>query len=397
MGSFTLKNTSSADSPRIDFLALTSLSLGWVMIYADRVSISPLLILIQKEFNLSFSSTSLLLSVYFFSYVFFTIPAILIAERYGYKKTMVSFFLLAASSLALVGVFGTTYYSLLVLLGIHGLGAGAYYPTAFKISNEIVPPARRGFSAAIITSGIGIGTVLGLGIAGPLLAFVPRWQVVLLMLSIPTFAVGLLFFKSIHIRDNPPSKFRPGLFVTLVGNKRFVAICSMMFCSTYGYWVILSWAPALLQSVRGLDIFYSGLATGIFAAVAIPSSLIVSKYSDRVGRRGITLVLLPLASLAILTMAFASSLSQFILAIIAYGVVGGGTLLPVAVAWVGDIMEPESLGASLAVLNVFSMASSIFAPVVTGDLADLSGSLANGFYLGALVVIFGAVFLYWNR
>ncbi len=349
--------------------------------------------LIQSEFGLSFSAVSLLLSVYFFTYVLFTIPAMLIAEKYGYKRTMISFFLLAAVALAFAGVLGTNYYSLLVLLGVHGLGAGAYYPTAFRISSEISSTEERGFSTAIINSGMGIGTVVGLGIGGPLLAFIPHWQVILLILSIPTTVVGLLFFRSINLRERPRSAFRLGLFKPLMGNKRFVAICSMMFCSLYGYWVILSWGPSFLQSVGGLGVFYSGLATGIFAAVAIPSSLIVGKYTDRVGRRKVALAILPLASLAILLMALTSNLLLFIAAITLYGVVGKLTLDPVAVAWVGDIIEPESLGAALAVMNVFAMGSSIFAPVVTGVLADLTGSLSYGFYFGAAVVLFGIIFV----
>jgi MFS family permease len=372
---------------------LVSLSLGWVMIYADRLSISPLLSLIQREFNLSYSAVSLLLSIYFFTYVLFTIPAMLLAEKYGYKKTMIAFFLLAAGSLGLAGVVGTTYYSLLILLGVHGVGAGAYYPTAYKISNLIAPASDRGFSSAIINSGMGIGTIAGLGVAGPLLAVLPYWQVILLVLSIPTAAVGFLLSRSVQVPDRPEPRFRPALFWSLMKNKQFVAICSMMFCSLYGYWVILSWGPSFLQSTRDLGILYSGLATGVFAAVAIPSSIIVGRYTDRVGRRRTALVILPLASLAIFVMALANSLIVFLVGIVAYGVVGKLTLDPVAVAWVGDDTKPESLGAALAILNVFAMGSSIVAPVATGILADLTGTLAYGFYFGGGVVLLGVAFV----
>ena len=51
------------------------------------------------------------------------------------------------------------------------------------------------------------------------------------------------------------------------------------------------------------------------------------------------------------------------------------------------------LGASLAVLNVFAMGSSIAAPVVTGLLADLTGTLAYGFFFGGVVVLLGTLFI----
>jgi hypothetical protein len=49
------------------WFAIALLSLGWVMIYADRLSISPLMNLIQREFGLSFSAVSSLFSIYFFT------------------------------------------------------------------------------------------------------------------------------------------------------------------------------------------------------------------------------------------------------------------------------------------------------------------------------------------
>jgi len=363
------------------------------MIYADRLSISPLMNLIQHEFNLSFSAVSLLLSIYFFTYVLFTIPAMLIAERYGYKRTMVAFLLVAAGALALAGLFGTSFYSLLLLLGIHGLGAGVYYPTAFTISNRIAPAAGRGFATATINSGMGIGTIAGLGVAGPLLGILPDWQAILLVLSVPTFAVALLLQRSIRIPETRESPFRLSMFPSLLKNRRFVAICCMMFCSLYGYWVILTWGPSFLQSTRDLGVFYSGLATAIFAAVAIPSAIIVGRHTDRIGRRRGALAILPLAALSIFAMALANSLPLFIAGIVLYGVVGKLTLDPVAVAWTQELVGPETVGAALAVLNVFAMGSSIVAPVVTGVLADLSGTLAYGFYFGGVVVLLGTLFV----
>lgn len=363
------------------------------MIYADRLSISPLMTLIQHEFGLSFSAVSLLLSIYFIAYVLFTIPAMLIAERYGYKRTMVVFLMIAAGALALAGLVGTNYYSLLLLLGVHGLGAGAYYPTAYTITHRIASASQRGYSAAIVNSGMGVGTIVGLGIAGPLLGFLPDWQAILLILSVPTFVVAILLQRSIRVPEPQETVFRVGMFWPLLKNRQFLAICSMMFCSLYGYWVILSWGPSFLQSTRNLGIFYSGLATGIFAAVAIPSAIVVGRYTDRIGRRRAALIILPLASLSIFMMAVTNNLPLFIAGIVFYGIVGKLTMDPVAVAWVEDLMGPETVGAALAVMNVFAMGSSIVAPVVTGVLADLTGTLAYGFYFGGIVVLLGTLFI----
>jgi len=350
--------------------------------------------LIRQQFDLSYFSVSLLLSIYFLTYVGFTIPAAIIAEKFGYTRSMVTFSFLAAISLAFAGFFGSSYYLLLAFLGLHGVGAGAYYPTAFKISTTISPPEKRGLSSAIINSGMGLGTIIGLTISGPTLVLFRSWQTVFLLLSVPTALTAILLDRSVIYRDvRTASTFRFSTFKELFQSKNFIYMCLAMFCSLYGYWVILSWAPSFLQTARHLNIFYSGLATGIFAAVAIPSSILIARYSDRVGRKKLSLLILPLASLAILLMAFTQNLMVFIIAIVVYGIVGKLTLDPVVVAWVGDVVSPTSLGVALAVLNVFAMGSSILAPVITGALADATGTLAAGFYAGSMVVLIGTGFL----
>ncbi|GEM_PF-1900628 len=132
---------------------LASLSLGWVVIYADRLSLSPLLNLIKGEFRLSYAAVSLVVSIYFLTYVSFTIPATIFAGRFGYKEGIVFFLSLAAISFGLAGIFGYSFYLLLFLIAIHGVGAGAYYPSAYTISSELAPSARRGFVSAIVNSG----------------------------------------------------------------------------------------------------------------------------------------------------------------------------------------------------------------------------------------------------
>jgi MFS family permease len=370
-------------------LVLLTLSSGWMMIYADRLSISPLLGLIQREFNLTYSGVAVVLTAYFLAYVLVTIPAAILAERFGYKRVMVSMFLLAAVSLGLAGLFGHSLPLLILFVTIHGVGAGAYYPTAFKISTQLASAKERGFSAAIISSGMAVGLIVGLIVGGPLLWLFSNWQAILIVLAFPTGVVAFLLYSFVPSDASHRSDYRFSQIGILMKKRDFVMVCGAMFCSLYGYWVILSWGPLFLQHTRQLDIFFSGLVTGLFATISIPSSIFIGRLSDRTGRRKTALVIIPIASLAVFLMAVASNLSVMLLAIIMYGIVGKLTLDPIAVAWVTDICSSETVGTALAILNVFAMSSSIFAPLITGVLADLSGTLADGFYFGAVIILLG--------
>ncbi len=382
-------------------LTLVVLALGWVMIFADRLSISPLMNVIRNEFGLSLGTTSIVFSIYFAAYIGFTIPATIVASKYGYKKVMVLFFVLAALALALAGVAGFTFSLLVLFMGIHGAGAGAFYPTAYTISTDIAPKSKRGFALAVINSGMAFGTILGLAIAGPVLFLFSNWQIMLLLLAVPTVAVALLLQRFVPKISSDPGEFRasavkgfePVQYKKVLRDRNFISIGGAMFCSLYGYWVILTWGPTFLQNHLNLGISSSGEATAVFAAVAIPSSILISRHSDRIGRKKIALAILPLAALTLFFMAYSSSLLEFLIAAVFYGVIGKLSFDPIAIAWIQDVMPAELIGPSLAMLNVVAMSSSIFASSVTGIIADFTGELSSGFFLGALIVSLGAAFV----
>lgn len=370
------------------------------MIYADRLSISPLMNVIRNEFGLSFGTTSFVYSVYFVAYIGFTIPATIAAAKFGYKRVMVLFMVLAAGALAFAGVAGFVFSLLVFFIGLHGVGAGAYYPTAYTISTDIVPKSKRGFASSVINSGMGLGTILGLAISGPVLFYFSNWQVMLLILSVPTIGVAFLLHRFVPNLDQRSGQFASRVnsfkaqqYRQVLKDRNFIAISGSMFCSLYGYWVILTWAPTFLQNHLHLGVSPSGEVTAVFAAVAIPASILISRHSDRIGRKRIALAILPLAALTIFFMAYSSSLFEFLVATIFYGVIGKLTLDPIAIAWIQDEVSSDLIGPSLALLNVVAMSSSIFAASVTGIIADFTGELSWGFYLGALIVLLGTLFV----
>jgi MFS family permease len=387
-------------------LTLVVLALGWVMIYADRLSISPLMNTIKSEFGLNFGTTSIVYSIYFASYIGFTIPITIAAAKFGYKKIMVIFFALAALSLAFAGILGFVFSLLIFFIALHGAGAGAFYPTAYTISTDIIPRSKRGFASSVINSGMAFGTMLGLVIAGPIILLLPNWQLMLLILAIPTLIVAYLFHRfvpNVSTLDSQKThasalnNFKAAHYGQVLRNRNFVAIGGMMFCSLYGYWVILTWGPTFLQTQLNLGISPSGEATSVFAIIAIPSSILISRHSDRSGRKKIALAILPLSAATIFFMGYSSNLTEFLISTACYGIVGKLSLDPIALAWIQDVMPAELISPSLAMINVVAMSSSIFASSVTGIIADYTGHLSSGLFLGAAIVLFGAVFVVFAK
>ena len=363
--------------------------LGWVFLYADRTALYPLLAIIGEEFSLTGVQIGSITSSFFVTYAFMQVPGGLLADRWGYRKTLGGMYALAGLALLGIAIGGVSYSLLLVFVGLHGLGAGAYFPSSFGYMLTRSDPDRRAFNGAVIFTGVFVGLGFGLLMAGPLYRALESWRVPFVFLAGPTLALaGYYAFRLKEIpRRRSPAKFSSVFFDWSV-----IAVMLANFCSLYGFWLAVSWGPAFLQAERGLSVTGSGAFTALYAAAAIPASLVAGRFSDKVGRRKLCVILFPLSAGAVLVMSFAESKLWLALSLVAFGGLGKPALEPVMLAWLGDRVsrvKPEAMASTMGVVNFVGQASGIVAPILTGWIRDVSGSLAGGFYLGAAIVSCG--------
>ncbi len=367
--------------------------LGWAVVYADRTVLYPMLPVIGREFRLSGAEMGGITSAYFLFYTTAQLTSGLLGDRLGLKRVLVLFSFVAAIGIGAIGLFAGSYLTLITFVALHGVGVGAYYPMAYSLTMYTVPRRMRGFSSAIIGSGMSVGLAAGLALAGPLYHGAGSWRFPFLVLAVPTFLVAAVYHRL--IRDvRSPARRNPSILAVLK-DRDLLCLNAAGFCSLYGYWVTLIWGPTFFQTERGLGLTASGVYTGLIALAAIPASLAAGRLTDRVGRKRLTLVLFPLAATSIFALAHVRSQLGLILGLLAYGLFGKLAWDPVAIAWVGDRVlatKPEAMGTAIGVFSFISVLSAIVAPVITGWIRDLTGSLTGGFYLGAMVALLGFFF-----
>lgn len=373
---------------------IATFCIGWAIIYADRTALYPMLNIIGKEFHLTGAQTGAITSAYFFLYVAMQIPAGILGDRIGLKRILVYMYFIAGIGMLATGLFATSYVPLLIFVGLHGLGAGAYYPGAYGTNMNTVPKDMRGLSSGIINSGMSIGLALGLISAGPIYLWSHNWRMPFIILAIPTILVAFLY--QVVIKDVRPDNKERVPFSEILKNKNLMLINGAIFCSLYGFWTVVTWGPSFFQNERGLSLTTAGLYTAIVAVIAIPAALTIGKSSDRLGRKKISLILLPLAGITVALMGYVHSLPALVVVLALYGAVGKLTFDPVAVSWTADHVsntKPAAMGTAVALFNFCGMASSIIAPIVSGWIRDATGSLVTSFYLGGALVVLGAVFV----
>ena len=363
---------------------------GWAVIYVDRTILYPLLTVIASEFGLTGFQTGLISGTYFTLYVAAMLPAGLLSERLGLKRTLVLFSFVSAVGMAGFGSAAVNFLALLAMAGIHGAGAGSYYTMAYSITIHTVPSRNRGIASGVINGGMSLGLGAGLALAGPLYYATGSWRMPFLILAVPTFLMAALFQRA--IREVPVSRRRDVPVWDLLRDPTLLRMNLSAFCVLYGWWVLLSWGPVFFQSERNLGLTMSGLYTLVIAVTAMPSGLLLGRLSDRIGRKRIILTMLPLMALSLAVIPQVQSRTGMLLALMAYGVVGKLAWDPLAISWLGDHVaryRPEAVGTAVALFSFLSVMSAVVGPPLTGWIKDVTGSLAGGFYVAAGLALVG--------
>ncbi|ELO0973443.1 MFS transporter [Raoultella ornithinolytica] len=371
--------------------------LGWIFMYADRTVLNPVMGELEKEFGLSGTQLGLMNSVFYFSYALLQVPAGILGDKIGKKKVLIPGFLLFGAFTAVTG-WAKSWSTLLFARVVTGAGEGTYYGPQYGLSSEQIPKKYRSLGSAIINSGMAFGIALGL-MASSWLVYDQgySWRTPFFVMSIPTLLTGLAIWLFVKEKKRQPVEAggvaKPkSKFTDLFKNRNLLLVYLMVFCSLFGFFVILTWLPYYLQSERGIAGSETGFITSLVAWISIPGALLFSSLSDRLGKRKpLILVLVPVAILSMLSIIWMPNMTGVIVALCVYGLVGKLALDPVLVALVADSVDENSYSSAFGLFNFIGMSSSILAPVIAGAARDMTGSLASSFYVSAALLVVGLV------
>lgn len=283
-----------------------------------------------------------------------------------------------------------------------GASQGAYYGPQYALSSEAIPKKWITLGSAIIGSGMSFGIALGYNLSSTMVqTYNTSWKMPFLAIAIPIFIIAMMML--IFIKEKAPAtdeaaskaaaapaeKFS---FWDLFKNRNLVLAYITIFCSIYGFFVIITWLPYYLQQERGMDIVHAAGIASIVPWISVIGTLLCSYASDKMGRRKpVVLFMMPLSLVAIFGIVYSTTEVMLIVVLILYGFIGKISLNPVLVALVADNAPKASLSTAFGLYNFFGMASSIVAPIMTGFLADKTGSLNTGFYCAAVITVIGIV------
>lgn len=376
-------------------------TLGWMLINANKYFLNPILGEIGLDFDLNHAQLGMINSIFFFTYTFAQIPAGAFADKFGKKRLLVIGFLCYGIFTGVSGIMAG-FTGFMVARALGGLSASTYYGPQFAMSGEAIPTKHKTLGSAIINSGSGVGIALGFIVSSTLvLDWGFSWRISFYIFGILTLIVG--FIISYLVKDDRKEQAakkememeleKPKVSAfSLFKNRNLLVVFLVLFCSIYGFTVVVTWLPMYLETERGFSGSSVGLISALVPLVSIPSALIFSHYIDKLGKKKpFAFALIPLAAVALWAMVYFNSITLLIVSLVFYGVFGKLALDPMLIAAVSENADPEVYGVAYSTYNFVGMLSSVIAPWFTGLLSDLTGSMASGFYSAVVVLAIGLV------
>jgi ACS family D-galactonate transporter-like MFS transporter len=374
--------------------------------YLDRAAISFALPLISRDFYLTPGTKGLLLSSFFWSYALMQVPIGWCADRFNLRWLYAGAFALWSLAQGLTGLAG----SLTVLIGFRillGVGESIYLPGGIKIISLLFTGKDRGLPSGLFDFGTRTGLILE-GILVPWLLVRHGWRHTFLLLGfagliwiVPWLWVFPRRLQAVnHAVVAPTATVSAPIRWNALLNRNLLGICLGFFCFDYYWYVLVTWLPDYLVTIRHLSIvqagFYGSLVFFTFGVSEpiggwLADSLVRRGWDETRTRKGIV--------------TFAFFMGLFLIAAMRASDTGMAIWLLVAAALVGlatgnllvilQCCAPfEKVGIWTGAENFAGNLAGIVAPLAVGLLIKRSGSYIPGFELGAIVLLVGLA-AYW--
>jgi len=378
------------------------LTLGWVLMYADRTILNPVMPHIAKEFGLTNAQLGLINSVFFIAYAIAQIPSGALGDKFGRRILLVPGFILFGLLTGITGL-ATTFGMFLFIRFVTGIGEGTYYGPCYAVATDNIPKKYLSMGTAIINSGMALGISLGyISSSYFTLELGMSWKTPFYLMTIPTVLVAFLIWRVLRPRPELIDRSSKNIEEKInifeqLRNRNVLAILIMGFCSLFGFFVIITWLPQFLQTERGFHGNEVGFISSLIPWASIPAAIFFGFLSDKLGKRKpLIFLLVPIAAVSIYAVAFIENKAILMIALIIYGLTGKLALDPVLLSFLANNVSQKAYATIFSIYNFVGMLSSIIAPYITGYLADKTGSMETGFILAILLVMLGLVAMFFT-
>lgn len=351
----------------------------------------PMGTILSADLHISHFQTSLLFSAPILMIAIVAIPAGIIADKIGLKRTIGIGAIIACIGAVLRGT-ASTYSGLLIFSLIFGFGMGWTFANLPKLARSCSSSQQTSFVMGIINGfGLlaGIGTALAITV--PLIyPLTNSYQGVFYMWSVPLLIATILWWTVVREPPCPSAEIESEQTGHVVGLKEvlkdktlwllaFILLLHNIFFYTWS-----GWLPTYLLQ-KGASLGLSGLLTSVMLWVGVPTVILVPMLFSRTNISKRLLIWVPSLIFAFLAIwiLYASGLSIWIIMVVAgiINILRFNTLLSLPV----EIMPKEHAGVAGGVVVAIGYIGAVIGPSMTGQILDITGSFQIVFVILAVL------------
>jgi sugar phosphate permease len=379
-------------------LVLIACFLTVFVAYAIRYGYGILLPEMLDSLHITKTDAGVIYSAFLIAYTVFSPVCGFISDRFGSRWLISSLVVIMGIGTCLMSAASSILQASLYF-ALAGIGAAACWAPVVALAQKWSSHTSRGKTLSYID----IGSALGFVAMGAFIPFIIRnydWRAGWLILGIVTVACGVFNFT---VMKNPPSETisvnAPGPaspkhkldFAALFLNSRF-----WLFGVSYLFVGVAVMAPITFLNtyvVQELDYpFIIGANVMIVLGIgAIVSKLIIGPLSDKSGRLIMMYLCGFLMCLGILLMMIPNIITVFVATFIFS--LGYGVVWALYAAAASDYFDKASSGTIVGIWTVFLGIGLALAPILSGWLADRTGTFNWTFLLGGAGGILSSVLL----
>lgn len=386
--------------------------------YFDRTVLSIAMPALIHVFDLTPVAVGYLLSSFIWSYAPLQLPAGMVLDRWGTRKTAWRCIGFWSAATALTGL-SWNFASLFVCRLMLGVGESPTFALGTRAVREWAPAKERAYATAIFASGPALGTAVGAVVIAWLVGTV-GWRMAFVISGALGF-VWIVFWLR-YYRNPEDAAWLPEAERTMIlaerapggttdahgmSLKELLSYRTMwgLFltqgCVNYTQYLFLTWLPTYLVQSRGLNILHSGLETGICYLGAMVLTLVLGKLSDRAlspaalqaGKRRYAVVVLALGA-AVMVFAPAVESQVTLLVLLTISIACVQSVFVNTYSLTNDLLHAgKSIGSAIGWIqfggNIFGLA----APIATGYIVAATGSFTSAFLLAGVLLVTGAVIM----
>jgi MFS family permease len=204
-------NTSSRSSsnsvsvPASAWKVLAILSCIATMVMYAETMLLPAIPDLIKDFGVSYSMSSWILTAYLVSGAVMTPIAGKLSDIYGRKKTLLVIMVIYALGVCLAG-FSSNIYFMLMARAIQGIGM-SMFPIAFGIVRDKFPREKISIGQGVITSMFASGAVIGLAVGGIIIQNY-GWRTTFFTIIPVAIALLLIIRRFIHVNEGDDQQYQ---------------------------------------------------------------------------------------------------------------------------------------------------------------------------------------------